>query len=304
MSANKSWDIRPNTRRVVRAPDPVIPRRGSPAAPGPRLKERRRRIRRIGLIVFVVLLVVALGTSVYVLWRPALRIQNISIEGFDAPTLEPIIKTALSGTYVYLFPRDSIVLFPKQAIRDDILNAYPDISAVSVSRSGFTAITVKTIERVSAFDWCGSIPDSSAPCYQADAEGLVFAEAINTIPEDGASTTPSGVLRIYAPLVEASGTPDSPIRAHVANADRLPSVLRFERAMTQLGADVVSLQLRDDEADLYVRSGTRITYVVGNEEGAAQLAATTFPQLNLDDGSIIYVDLRFDGKVYLKKKGE
>lgn len=306
MSAKKSWDIRPNTNRVLRIPaDPVIPRRPlAGAPPRERLKSRRRRARKRVLVLLAVLFLVLLGASVYALWRPELRIRDVSIQAADAASLDPLVKGAVAGNYFGILPRDSFFFFPKEAIRQAILNAYPDISAVSISRTSLTSIEVSTIERVSAFNWCGAAPDDSAPCYQTDAEGFIFASSAADIPEDGATSTPSKTLRIYAPLTESAAGGDTPVRSHVENAAAIPAALRFERAVLSLGADVASLDLRGDEADLFTRAGTRITYVLGHEAAAAQLAATAFPQLNLNDGSVLYVDLRFDGKVYFKKKGE
>ncbi len=306
MSAKKSWDIRRNPGRVVRLnPGPIIAERARVADRGPGLKVRRKKAKRRLLILFSVLLVVLLGVSVYVLWRPALRVQNISIAGFDASTLEPIVKDTLSGTYAWILPHDSIFFFSALRIRGAVMNAYPDIATVSVSRTGFDSIKIETTERVSAFDWCGSSADTAiTTCYSTDEEGFIFAQSLAGIPDDGASTTPH-TLRVYAPLdsaavLDSSGTP---IHSFVQNPSVIPAALRLERAIVSLGANVSSLQIRNDEADFFLVSGTRITYVLGHEEQAAQLAATAFPQINLNDGSVNYVDLRFDGKVYFKKKG-
>jgi hypothetical protein len=67
---------------------------------------------------------------------------------------------------------------------------------------------------------------------------------------------------------------------------------------------VKSAVLRADEVDLFIVSGTRITYVLGDEQNAFTLATAAFPQANLADGSVDYIDLRFtgSGRVYLKKK--
>ena len=60
--------------------------------------------------------------------------------------------------------------------------------------------------------------------------------------------------------------------------------------------------LRGDEVNDYLESGTRVTYVLGNEENAFTALASSKDTLNFSDGSLEYVDLRFDGKVYLKRK--
>ena len=70
-----------------------------------------------------------------------------------------------------------------------------------------------------------------------------------------------------------------------------------------LGADVASLAFRDDEVDLRTRAGTRITYVLGREDAALTLAQSGLKDLNLNDGSVEYVDLRFENKLFVKRRG-
>jgi len=154
--------------------------------------------------------------------------------------------------------------------------------------------------------------DADSRCYAADAEGLIYAY-VPTTPDEiqaaapAASSAPQVALpqaaqglNIYGPLADASTT-DNPIGSHVAGAQFIPGALQFARTMQSLGAPIEAVQLRGDEADIYLTGGTRLTYVLGQEEKAAALAKAAFPQLDLSDGSIDYVDLRFDGKVYFKK---
>jgi hypothetical protein len=308
MSANRSWDIRPRERgtrpRVAR--DPVLAR-GRKMDAGPRstsLKSRRRRARRRLLALYGVLALLLVGSLIYGLWRPAVRIENVEAAGAHAETLPGMARAAISGTYFYLLPRNSIFIVPKEAVRTAILDAYPDVAAVSVSRTGLDSLFVNALPRVSAFTWCGSTYNAGTDsCYEADAEGYLFAPL--PIP-GGASATTTDIadftLHLYAPLVEADAS--SPLRAHIKDASRIPDALRFVRAMQSLGAKVTALAMRDDEADVYTTGGTRLTYVLGHEQDAANLAATALPTINVNDGSLQYVDLRFSGKVYYKKKGE
>ncbi|MDO8566972.1 MAG: hypothetical protein Q7R58_02365, partial [bacterium] len=60
--------------------------------------------------------------------------------------------------------------------------------------------------------------------------------------------------------------------------------------------------IHDGEVDNNLASGTRITYVLGREQDAFTALVSARENFNLADGSVDYVDLRFDGKVYLKKK--
>jgi hypothetical protein len=196
-----------------------------------------------------------------------------------------------------VFPRDSFFFVSETAIRNLILDTYPDVSAISISRTGLTSLSIFIVERVASFRWCGFSIASSSPCYLSDAEGLIFGEM-----NDHSASSTQILLGLYAPLVEKVVS-SSPLRAHVLGADKVPSALRFINAIALLGAAIDRLQLRNDEADVYVKgTDTRITYVLGHEEEAATLAGVTLPKLHLTDDSIDYIDLRFLGKAYFKKK--
>lgn len=310
MSARRSWDVRRESRSASPAP-------ARPAARRESLKERRRKQRRVFFIALGVLGALVLLALVYLSWQPFLRIERVSAEGPNAEEAKAIAERALEGTYLFVLPKDSIFVFPEGTMRRQILNEYPAVTAVSISRTGFTSISLKTVPRASAFIWCGQTADAVSPCYQADAAGFVFAleegytepvvaEEMAAVLEVEAEQptvkdVDMSVLRIYAPL---EGAGETPIRAHVVGAQRLPDALRFVKAMKTLSVDVVSVEIREDEADLYTPSGTRITYILGREKAAADLAASAFPTLDLKSGALEYIDLRFKGKVYVKRRGE
>ena len=314
MSARRSWDVRREVRGVPDAPPPARKRDS--------LKERRRKQRRIFFIVLGVLAALLLAALVYLLWQPFVRIESVSAGGPNAEEAKAIAEDALIGTYAFVLPKDSIFIFPEGAIRRQILSAHPAITAVSIKRTGFTSIAVTNVPRASAFIWCGARAEAPVPCFQADAEGYVFAEVERpaevavartmealTEPEAAVESVEPvvedidmSVLRVYAPI--EGGADGSPVRAHVVGASRLPDALRFVKAMKSLGVGIVSVEIREDEADLYTPEGTRITYILGREEKAAELAASAFPTLAIASGGLEYIDLRFDGKVYIKRWGE
>ncbi len=306
------------------------------------LKARRKRARkRLRMILCILFILIGIGILI-ALWQPVFRIEQVQAAGPDATGVETTATTNLYGTIGYVIPRNSVFFFPQEQIRLAILKKYPDISAVSISRTSFDSIVLESISRESAFLWCGqeygngSSPDvsptnsalaitplatstvsepqkttvsiltsSSSPqavsvatnpsapltCYNTDNQGFIFSAAGNA-----ASST--GVLEVYDPLQNPSA---SPIGQKVENATSIPNALEFVKAIKTLGVPIVSLVIRSDEADLYAQSGTRITYVLGDEQAAAELASSAFPSLNLNDGSLEYVDLRFSGKVYFKK---
>jgi hypothetical protein len=215
----------------------------------------------------------------------------------------------LQGSYLGLVPRDSTFFFPASGIRTDIINAHPDIAAVSLFREGFTGLSIKIHQRAAIARWCGLSPTrfdltasstrsdlvsghgSDEYCYVFDANGYLFAAATSTMET-------VNNFALYGPLV---GDTLEPLRATLIHADQLPSTFDFARQLDTLGGSVTRVILRGDEVDDILASGTRVTYVIGNEQNAFTALVSASAGLNLANGSLEYVDLRFDGRVYLKK---
>jgi cell division septal protein FtsQ len=120
------------------------------ALPESRIRTRRRR-RRVLLAALVVFLLCLLsGGSVYFAQTPYLRIARIDISGaqtLSSTTVAALAAQELSGSYLGLFPRDNIFLYPKGAIARDIIAALPVVKEVRVGAKNFTAITVTVTER-------------------------------------------------------------------------------------------------------------------------------------------------------------
>lgn len=269
-----------------------------------RLAARRRRIRRRVFIASLVLLVVVLGAFIYGLQQSSVRISHIVMYGADQ-SLADIAATAMRGSYLGIVPRDSVFFVPESRIRDAIMAADPRIAAVSIFRDGLSELSIKIDYRVPIARWCGATPPSivasstepqSPPgCDIFDANGFVYAST--------SVEKPLNDFVLYESLASAEGqTLIDPVGATLPHAEELPSVFDFARQLASFGSPVTSVVLRGDEVDDYLVSGTRVTYVLGNEENAFTALASARADLNLADGSIDYVDLRFPGKVYLKRK--
>ncbi|MBI5405704.1 hypothetical protein HY972_01540 [Candidatus Kaiserbacteria bacterium] len=272
-----------------------------------RLAARRRRSRRRAHAALVFLLAVLLAGAVYGLRQSVVRISRVQIFGANQ-SLAAIANTAIRGNYFGLIPRDSTFLYPAKRIRADILATDPNIAAVSIFRNGLTGLSIRIDTRAPVARWCGLVPtppESQVPfdgeyCYVFDASGFIYA-AFAT------STQTVNSFKLYAPLDSTRSGPPvvsevEPLRATIAQAEKLPAVFDFARELNTFGSKTSSVVFRNDEVDDYLASGTRITYVLGHEQDAFTALVSARDSLNLTDGSIDYVDLRFDGKVYVKRK--
>lgn len=260
---------------------------------------RRRRVRQHRAVFASVLLVFVFFVAViYGLRQNVVRISHITISGADA-SLAADATDAMQGWYFGIIPRNSTFFFPAGSVRANLLAADRSIAAVSISRDGFTGLSIKVDTRTGIARWCPSTgigqATTSAPqegCYVFDASGFIFNAATST-------TQTINAFFLNAPLV---GDISGPLGASIADAGQLPAVFDFARQLATLGSPVSSITIQNGEVDDYLASGTRIIYVLGNEQNAFTELVSASSNFNLGDGSVAYVDLRFDGKVYVKKK--
>lgn len=264
-----------------------------------RLSARRRRNRRRALIALLVLLALISGGFIYLSWKPSFRIAEVKVYGQTSQSdygvsLSDTALAAMRGTYLGIVPRNSTFFYPASAIRHAILEAHPELAALSLFRNGFTGLTIKIDERTAVARWCGLLPTPGVDeyCYVFDPNGFVFGAYSSSTP------TLNG-FKLYVPL---AGNTEEPLRSILADADRFPATFDFARRLGTMGAFVTSIVIKDGEVTDTLGSGTRVIYVLGDEQNAITALVSSGKNVNLADGSVDYVDLRFDGKVYLKKK--
>ena len=261
---------------------------------------RRRTKRRRAAVALLVLLLLLFSASIYGLRQSAVRVSHVEIFGADE-LLADLAASAMRGDYFGIIPRDSVFFFPEEQIRANILDSHNELAAVSISRNGLTGISIKVDYRVPIARWCGLSPTEGVEeyCYVFDANGIIFSAVSST-------TRTVNAFKLYAPLdVTRGGQPAmgvvEPLHAAITHANTIPAVFDFARQLPVFGSSVVSIVTHKEEVDAILASGTRITYLLGREEDALTALVSARENLNLADGSVEYVDLRFDGKVYVKR---
>lgn len=260
-----------------------------------RLAERRRSRGRRLAIGFCVLFVLVIAALVWGMQSTKVRVASITMYGADQ-SLADVARAQMQGKYLGIIPRDSIFFVPESAIRHAILDAQPEIAAISIFGDGLTSISIKVDERAPVGRWCGLSKTPGVPeyCYFFDANGYLFGAT-----DDATTTTALNPFILYAPLAASS---TDPLRSTLPNAASIPSAFDFARQVNNLGATVVSIAISGDEVTDTLLSGTYLTYVLGDEQNAFAALMSSKPDVNLTDGSLQYVDLRFPGKVYAKPK--
>jgi cell division septal protein FtsQ len=264
-----------------------------------RLAARRRRSHLRVLIILGSIFGILFLAAIYGLWQSPVRISQVVMYGTDQSLAESVMA-AMQGSY-FGIPRNSTFFVPEDRIRSLIMAAHPEIEAVSIFRNGLTGLSIKVDYRVPIAKWCGApsfsftatstLISATGPCYFFDAVGFAYATTSSSLPVNA--------FAVY----DASSTSPVSIGTTLPHATDFPAAFDFARNLATFGSPVTSLVFRDDnELDIYLTSGTRITYVLGDEQDAFTAFTSAHTNFSLANGSVAYVDLRFPGKVYVKKK--
>lgn len=293
-----------------------------------RLAQRRRKMRKRKISLAIILTVFLFIVTIIVLRQSFMIVNRITVsvpKNISSAVVLSTVHKSISGSYFYIIPYSSIVFLNGGNIRKTILQKEPTVAAISIERTGFNTINITLEPRTALSKWCGTVasstpantirkdtkPSSQGQCFLFDNSGFLF-QKISMSASSTASTTIAGApmrtvikytpplfpYTIYAPL----STRGKPYLNTIADNSSLSHIFDLARNIRIFNVTVSAIVLRGDEVDLFLSSGTRITYVLGKESSAFSLLSSVKKDISLSDESLRYVDLRFSGKVYFKKR--
>ncbi len=136
-------------------------------------ENRRRRRRRLKLYSFFLLVLLIVAFIVGLLRAEQLLITKVDIDGLKTIDQQEVLvnlNQTLAGKYFFLFPRKNILLVSKRAIAQNLFDVWPEISSMSIKRSGWQTLAITITERQPSIIWC----QNKDNCFWADERGFVF----------------------------------------------------------------------------------------------------------------------------------
>lgn len=136
---------------------------------------------KIGFFFFIFVLLISLLS--YLLKLQKITIDTITVQGNSAIIGEEIISLInqeLQGEYYWIFPKKNIFIFPKNSIKDKILDTWKRAHTVDIERDSLTSLKIVIIEKKAKSLWCdGQLINNSNEdqCYFIDETGYVFSKA-------------------------------------------------------------------------------------------------------------------------------
>ncbi|MDE2213459.1 MAG: hypothetical protein KGJ34_02970 [Patescibacteria group bacterium] len=268
-----------------------------------RLKLRRRR-RYITLATIILVLIALLFGGLVALARAHFwRIATIVISGDSSvptSTVEAFAQGELSGDYLFLFPKNNILLYPRQKLQENIAQSYPELASVSVSTNSLSQISITLTSRQPAALWCGEVPLPALPqgptsCLILDASGVAYAQTN--------SPDTSSYIAYYGAL--STSSTQLPVQFLTPSGFESLSALIAALAQKANAGSVVSVAVdEDNDVSVQFSDGFLLLFALRQDTGKVlqyfSLALTSAPFQNNSLSSIQYLDLRFGDKLYYK----
>src|SRR3989344_7183305 len=215
-----------------------------------------------------------------------------------------IADTHLRGRYLFVVPKNNIILYPRSAIRRDVLLHYPAVKDVGTSLSPLRALEISITEREAAQVWC---PDSgyvggkdTRKCYLTDAGGTAFRDA---------SSAPRSAYLTFSGVWVSDFSSEDVTGSLVLDPSDLKTVNAFKDFLSKedVTLDEVSLSPEDDYifrvrggGELYLARDQAIPRVTENL--LAALTAKEFMPYRGKLREVIpkleYLDLRWEKMIF------
>jgi hypothetical protein len=277
----------------------------------PRVKDikHKRRVSRMRLFVLVLILVVSfVGALAYFSGNHRLTIHTINVTGtqiINTSDVQTVVQKDLAGKYAYLFSRADTLIYPHDRIYADIIRAFPRIQTLSITRSGWNALSVVITERAGAFLYCGTqIPaleaDQGDNCYFVNNDGYIFDKA----PYFSGNI----YFKYYLSLNNAN-----PLGTQMLPVDTFHQLTQFVDKVQALGFKPNYLSIdQNGMYELYLDHAMTATspVITFNSDNDLSViadnltAAMATPQfandINSKYATLLYIDLRFKDKVLYK----
>lgn len=232
------------------------------------------------------------------------RVTTIMLSGnvvVSDSDIRDYVNKKLAGSYFFVFPHNTVAIYPRAGIEHGLSKNFPRFSSVEVSTVNAKTIAVKVAERKPAYVWCPSLQDSH--CYFLDNTGYIFADA------------PYFSGHVYFIFYGPIANPDTPLGNHYMPADQFAAAAAAIAALEKIGMVPLALEVLPSDSSavpdyridlsgggtLTFRSSDagRIREIVLSVLSSSIFAAMPPAKLGT---AIDYIDARYGDKVVYKMK--
>lgn len=255
-----------------------------------RLKKKRFFLKI--LFLFVLFLIVC-ACAVWSLYIPKFRIQNISVAGAEILSVEKIITNisdSLKGKYVFIIPKNHILVASKKEIIENLLNSFPRIKDVSLEKDFPNSLSIKIKERKSEALLCAE--DSPlGECAYVDEDGFVFEKA------------PYFSGEIFLKFFDERDVGNLVSDRQLLPEEQFKGLVDFKNYLFKENIKILIINLKED--GIYELQTGESWVILLNERNNFRIAFENLKtaldfSIKENQKKLEYIDLRFGNKVFYK----
>jgi len=257
----------------------------------PGFHKKKQREKNIRITLWTLFLIFIIGIPIYLLKQERFLISTIQIQGNEvtkSDEIENIARQGLADKYLWLIPRSSALLYPKNKIKKAILEEIPRLLSLDLSLVNSRTLVATIVEREPFALYC-----AEADCFFLDHTGYIFSEA---------PAFSDGVYIIYSrdPALE------SPLGGNLLSEEDFIQVSNFLESLKTMNILSKTLLIRDDEYHITLPAGGVITWKASADPELIRSSLEAFlSDRNITQGKntlekLLYVDLRFGNKIFYK----
>ncbi len=276
-----------------------------------RKRERVRVALKSGAMLVGVALFCAL--MVYVIHLDVFRLTELTIETdgiIGQDMLTNSLAESVTGTFFGVVPHDTVFRFSHKNLKASLIEAFPRIEDVAITRTDFYNLHVAVHERTPAALWCGDVvppiayvklsdlDDTSdnlwGTCYLVDKTGYIYARA----PQYSGTVLP----RYYGSLTKAE-----PIAQQYIDTENFTRWQYFNKILNDNNLPAHAMLFVDEhDVEVYLTNGYKL--LIPREEDVEVISRRLFALLGSDsidaEKDVEYIDLRFGNKAFVRYFGD
>jgi hypothetical protein len=230
-------------------------------------RKRERTLIVIGLVLVVISTVLFVASRLT--QAKAFSVSVIEVQGASQDIIAAVRQAAaskLEGSYLKLFSRSNIFLYPRAGVREAVQSTSPRIETVSVRHAGLTSLVVTIKEKEPVALVCTVFPDfeesalvlpADNECFFADEQGVLFKAAPSI----------SGTMynRYFVPSLGTVATTSGHTGQSAAPDTQFTALQELYAGLRKSGLEVEGILFKDKgEYEAYVRAGEKTTVIYFN----------------------------------------
>jgi hypothetical protein len=276
-----------------------------------------RKNNRSALTILLVVFCIALWIYCFscLTYLNAFTINNFAVNGVDpsnAAKVEGVAQDAIGGSYLGLFAKSNIFIYPHSRVAAAIQANLPSIENLTIRRQGLQGLEINVVEKTPAALICATLPDFSGEsltiddsnnCYFVDKTGYIFERDTN------ASSSLSIYNRYYFPdLSGAASTTSSIIGSYATSTKEFTELQKFTAGARQAGLEPAAILAKDGgEYEMYANN--TVIYFNDQRPFPDQLSnlSAFWNKMNNGNGSstkkanLEYIDVRYGSNVFYRE---